>query len=202
VPRALAIASWSLWVLVFGLSAWNTFGGGLGAAYGVDASILYSITVWNVVWYATFVAIPYLGMSPCRTWGYCTTGTFVGLIGLRGRYRLEARDREVCRSCPTHDCGKACEVGLVDMPVDLARNGVYRNARCVGSHDCVAACPYGNLVSRDVRDDLRKLLGLPDRHSRPARAGSPSRPAPKLPAAVSRAGAEVAGVATVRTEPV
>lgn len=167
IPQALAVTSWVAWGAVFALSAWNAFGRGPGGPWGIDPSVLYSLAVWNVVWYGTFVAIPYLGMSPCRTWGYCTTGTFAGWIGARGRYRLESRDKEVCRACTTHDCGKACEVGLVEMSVQLARTGVYRNQRCVGSHDCVVACPYGNLVARDIRDDVRRVLGLPDRHARP-----------------------------------
>lgn len=163
IPTILGYSTWGLLGTVAIVSAWNAWGDHGWTFGSLDIAALYSVAIWNVLWYAAFIAIPYVGMSPCRTWGWCSTGLLVGLVGRVGFYRKEALDVEVCRSCPTHDCGKACEVGLVEMPVVLARNGVYRSMKCVGASDCEAACPYGNLVSRDVRDTVRRWLGLPDR---------------------------------------
>ena len=164
-PQAISFGAWATLGLATGFSAAHSIGATGFTLPGVDAAVLYSGMVWNVTWYGFFIAIPYLGMSGCRTWGFCTTGTLYGAISILGFYRKEVFDREICRQCRTRDCAKACEVGLVDMPTAFIRDGYFRSAKCVGAHDCEAACPYGNLVSRDVRDALRKALGLPDRYA-------------------------------------
>lgn len=174
VARFLAVSAWVSFGIVAVTSAAIGLGWVRGLPGGFDPAVLYSWAVWNVAWYAFFLAIPYVGMSACRTWGFCSTGTLYGLVGYFGLYRKEALDPAVCRACRTHDCGKACEVGLVDMPVALARTGRYRSIKCVGAHDCDLACPYGNLVSRDVRDHVRRILGLPDRHRSPGTANRPA----------------------------
>jgi polyferredoxin len=191
LPRALAVGSWIVLGVATVASALIAFGRLSLDPGGWDPAVLYSLGVWNLLWYGFFVAIPYVGMSPCRTWGWCSTGTLMGLVSRWGRYRLEVYRPEVCRTCRTHDCAKACEVGLLEMPTHLARDGVFRSSRCVGSNRCVEACPYGNLVSRDIRDDVRAWLRLGDRHRRPAPAGRPGlgRPAPL--AATEAAGREV-----------
>lgn len=163
IPTALGYSSWALLGVVTTVSAWNASGGRSFLVGSLDVATLYSVAIWNVLWYAFFIAIPYVGMSPCRTWGWCSTGTLVGAVSRLGFYQKEALDVSVCRACRTHECGKGCEVGLVDLPVALARTGRYRSLKCVGSGDCEEVCPYGNLVSRDVRDAVRRRLGLPDR---------------------------------------
>jgi polyferredoxin len=186
--RYVAGSAWALFGIVIGLSLASSLGVGPFQLGGVDLAVLYAAAVWNCVWYLAFVAIPFLGMSPCRNWGFCTTGTLYGAISVFGFYRKEVFDKTTCQKCVTRDCGKACEVGLVDMPAALARDGRFRSIKCVGAHDCQEACPYGNLISRDVRDPIRSLLGLPDRyHAQRARfeagiAGgfSPHRVAPDL----------------------
>jgi polyferredoxin len=195
LPRALAVGSWGVLgaatfasaVVAFRVVPWDPV--------GWDPAVLYSLGVWNLLWYGFFVAIPYVGMSPCRNWGWCSTGTLMGLVSRWGRYRLEVRRPEVCRTCRTHDCAKACEVGLFEMPTRLARDGVFRSSRCVGSNRCVEACPYGNLLSRDIRDDVRHWLGLGDRHLRPAPASRATRP----PAAAIGASDAAAGRPTRAT---
>ena len=173
IPTLLGCTTWALLAVVAAVSAWNAWGGHGWTFGSLDIATLYSVAIWNVIWYAAFIAIPYVGMSPCRTWGWCSTGLLVGTVGRVGLYRKEALDVEVCRTCPTHDCGKACEVGLVEMPVVLARHGVYRSVKCVGASDCESACPYGNLVSRDVRDSVRRWVGLPDRFAARRRPDHP-----------------------------
>ena len=165
IALAVAVSSWAFLIVVVGLSLWNTTFGGNVRLGGFDPAVVYAAAIWNVVWYGFFISIPYVGMSPCRSWGFCSTGTLLGVVGYFGLYHKQALDPEVCRSCPTRDCGKACEVGLVDMPAVLAREGRYRAIKCVGAHDCEVACPYGNLVSRDVRDAVRRVFGLPDRYA-------------------------------------
>ncbi|MDE1837035.1 MAG: hypothetical protein KGJ23_10500 [Euryarchaeota archaeon] len=176
IPRALAIGAWALMGVVVAVSAFDEFAGGHITLSGADVSVVYAAAVWDVLWYGFFIAIPYVGMSPCRSWGFCSTGTFLGVVSRLGAFHKEALDPAVCRTCPTHDCGKACEVGLVEMPVVLAKTGQYRSTKCVGSSDCEMACPYGNLVTRDVRDILRRRLGLPDRFQE--RLGPHARPVP------------------------
>lgn len=161
--RVVALAAWVLFAVAVAASLYDSFEGGRLLVFGVDPAVFYAAGVWNFAWYIAFVGIPYLGMSPCRTWGFCTTGTFLGTVSVLGLYRKEVFDKETCRSCRTRDCGAACEVGLAEMPGALARDGWFRSVKCVGAHDCEAACPYGNLVSRDVRDVVRNRLGLPDR---------------------------------------
>jgi|GEM_PF-3036431 len=163
----LAVGSWVTLAAVVALSVWDSTYGGTFLPAGFDPSVLYAAGIWNTLWYGFFLTIPYVGMSPSRNWGFCTTGTLLGAVGALGFYRKEALDRDVCRACVTRECGQACEVGLVDMPAALARDGVFRSSKCVGAHDCEVACPYGNLVSRDVRDVVRRWLHLPDRHGRP-----------------------------------
>ncbi|MCI4350399.1 MAG: hypothetical protein L3K15_02650 [Thermoplasmata archaeon] len=162
--RVVAMSAWAMFAIVIALSLATSLGVGPFVLSGVDLAVLYAAAVWNCVWYLAFVAIPFLGMSPCRNWGFCTTGTLYGAISVFGFYRKEVFDKTTCRTCVTRDCGKSCEVGLVDMPAVLARDGRFTSIKCVGAHDCEEACPYGNLVSRDIRDPIRALLRLPDRH--------------------------------------
>lgn len=182
VPLLFASAAWVLMAVAILGSVGDSYLGWNLTVAGVDPAIFYAGAVWNFLWYLAFVAIPYVGMSPCRTWGFCTTGTLLGVVSWLGMYRKEALDQEICRICPTHDCGRACEVGLAEMPVALARTGRFRSVRCVGSHDCEVACPYGNLVSRDARDAVRRWVGLPDRFA----GRLPRSPIPRLPSPALR----------------
>lgn len=123
-----------------------------------DTAALYSSLVWNVLWYIFFIAMPFVGMSPCRRTGWCTTGTFVGFLGKLGLFRIKAVDPNVCFKCPTKDCVTACEVGLGDLPGQFIKNGFFKSQKCVGSGSCISACPYNNIHFYDIRHVLREKL--------------------------------------------
>ena len=123
-----------------------------------DPAILYSYLVWNTLWYFFFVSIPFVGMSPCRRYGWCTTGTFVGFFSRLGFFKIKAVDPNVCLRCPTKDCVIACEVGLGDLPAQFIKNGYFKSQKCVGSGSCISACPYDNIHFYDIRNVIRDRL--------------------------------------------
>lgn len=127
--------------------------------FGIDVSVFFSLMVWNFIWYMYFISIPFIGMSPCRRYGWCTTGTFVGFFSRLGLFRLKVRDSRQCVTCPTKDCVTACEVGLGDLPAQFIRNGYFKSSKCVGSGSCLEACPYDNIFFYDVRDYIRNRKG-------------------------------------------
>ncbi len=123
------------------------------------------------LWFAMFVATPYVGTYNCATTGVCHWGSLSVPFAKVSFFRLRVKDREVCQRCTTFDCAKACPVGLVDMPFYFRTTGEYRSTKCCGVGDCVGACPYGNLYHQDVRHWIAKAF---------ARLGR-SRPGPALP---------------------
>ncbi|MGC8561944.1 MAG: 4Fe-4S binding protein [Thermoplasmata archaeon] len=123
-----------------------------------DPAILYSYLIWNLLWYVFFISIPFVGMSPCRRYGWCTTGTFVGFFSKLGFFKIKAVDPNVCFSCPTKDCVTACEVGLGDLPAQFIKNGYFKSEKCVGSGSCIEACPYDNIYFYDIRNALKERL--------------------------------------------
>ena len=127
--------------------------------YGIDPSVFYSYFIWNILWYVFFFSIPFVGMSPCRKYGWCSTGTLVGFFSVLGFFKLKVKDKNVCRTCKTKDCATSCEVGLSTMPGSFIKTGQFKSVKCVGSGDCIRACPYGNIYFYDVRNYLREKLG-------------------------------------------
>ena len=123
-----------------------------------DPAILYSYLIWNLLWYVFFISIPFVGMSPCRRYGWCTTGTFVGFFSKLGFFKIKAVDPNVCFRCPTKDCVTACEVGLGDLPAQFIKNGYFKSQKCVGSGSCIEACPYDNIHFYDIRNVLKERL--------------------------------------------
>ena len=123
-----------------------------------DPSVAFSLLIWNLLWYIFFISIPFVGMSPCRRYGWCTTGTFVGLIGYIGLFKIVATDPMQCYRCPTKDCVTACEVGISDIPAQIIKKGYFKSIKCVGSGSCVMACPYNNIRFYDVRDSMRSIF--------------------------------------------
>jgi polyferredoxin len=123
-----------------------------------DPAILYSFLIWNVLWYFFFISIPFVGMSPCRRYGWCTTGTFVGFFSKLGLFKIKAVDPDVCYKCPTKDCVTACEVGLGDLPAQFIKKGYFKSSKCVGSGSCISACPYDNIHFYDIRNVIRERL--------------------------------------------
>ncbi len=151
--------SW-IWALLASLfSYYYTTTGFLGfSIYGIDPSVFYSYFIWNILWYVFFFSIPFVGMSPCRKYGWCSTGSFIGLFSVLGFFKLKVRDRNLCVSCKTKDCAISCEVGLSNMPGEFIKNGYFKSAKCVGSGDCIRACPYNNIYFYDVRNYLKEKL--------------------------------------------
>jgi polyferredoxin len=139
------------------------------------------------LWFAMFISTPYIGTYNCATTGICHWGSLSVPFAKVSLFRLRARDRSVCERCTTFDCAKACDVGLVDLPLFLRTRGEYRSTKCLGLGDCVAACPYGNLYHEDVRSRVvawfsrarSPAIGprLPMVGSAPAAPTSPPSPA-------------------------
>ena len=123
-----------------------------------DPSVAFSLLIWNLLWYIFFISIPFVGMSPCRRYGWCTTGTFIGLIGYIGLFKIVATDPMQCYRCPTKSCVTACEVGISDIPAQIIKKGYFKSIKCVGSGTCVMACPYNNIRFYDVRDSMRSIF--------------------------------------------
>ena len=76
-----------------------------------------------------------------------------------GFFKLKVKDKNVCRTCKTKDCATSCEVGLSTMPGSFIKSGQFKSVKCVGSGDCIRACPYGNIYFYDVRNYLREKFG-------------------------------------------
>lgn len=124
--------------------------------YGIDPIVFFSFFIWNFLWYLFFIAIPFVGMSPCRRYGWCTTGTFVGFFSKIGLFKLKVKSPDLCRTCPTKDCVSACEVGLGDLAGQFIKNGFFKSSKCVGAGSCLEACPYDNIFFHDVRNVLKE----------------------------------------------
>ncbi len=150
----------SAWILIL-IAAYFSYlantGGRFADPYGVDPAVIYSVTVWNVIWYIFFMSIPLVGMSPCRRYGWCTTGTFVGFFSRIGLFRLKVHDPSQCVKCETKACVTACEVGAGDLAGQFIKQGYFKSSKCVGSGSCVLACPYDNIYFYDVRNVLSEL---------------------------------------------
>ncbi len=129
---------------------------------GADPTVFLFAFYFSVLWYVTFVTIPYAGNYNCVTMGWCYTGTISQAFSRLGFFRLKVRDKQVCRACTTQDCAKACPVGLADMPRFFREKGEFRSSKCCGVGDCIEACPYGNMYIFDVRHWVRRRLGRPE----------------------------------------
>lgn len=150
------------WVFMMALSLLSYLTVGTGSnynLYGIDPIVFFSFFVWNFMWYLFFIAIPFIGMSPCRRYGWCTTGTFVGFFSKLGLFKLKVKSPDTCRTCPTKDCVSACEVGLGDLAGQFIKQGYFKSSKCVGAGSCIEACPYDNIFYYDVRNFLKEKKG-------------------------------------------
>ncbi len=127
---------------------------------GTDPTVFLFALSFGVLWYVTFVSIPYVGNYNCVTLGYCYTGTIASAFQKIGFFSLKVRDKKICQACTTIDCAKSCPVGLVDMPGHFRTKGVFRSTKCCGVGSCADACPYGNLYLFDVRHWIAERVGL------------------------------------------
>ena len=123
--------------------------------FGADPAYLLYLFYFGVLWYVIFVTIPFVGTYACVNMGWCHWGTFNQLVGRLGFFRLKVRDPEVCVTCETKDCARACPVGLTDLPGSFMATGEFKSLKCIGVRDCVSACPYENEYFFDVRHWLR-----------------------------------------------
>ncbi|OWP56229.1 MAG: hypothetical protein B2I17_07010 [Thermoplasmatales archaeon B_DKE] len=154
----LISSSWVLLIIVSVVSFYYTRGSSFLSIYGIDASVFFATFTWNFLWYLFFISIPFVGMSPCRRYGWCTTGTFVGFFGKIGLFKLKVNDPQTCITCKTKDCVKACEVGLADLPGQFISKGFFKSSKCVGSGSCIQACPYNNIFFYDIRNYLKEKI--------------------------------------------
>ena len=151
--------SWVILVIVSIISFYYTRSGYPAlSVYGIDASVFFSLFTWNFLWYIFFISIPFVGMSPCRRYGWCTTGTFVGFFGKIGFFKLKVHNPQTCVTCETKDCVKACEVGLADLPGQFISKGFFKSSKCVGSGSCLQACPYDNIFFYDIRNYIKEKI--------------------------------------------
>lgn len=148
--------SW-IFMLVFSYLSYETVTGvGNFTLYGIDPIVFFSFFIWNFLWYAYFISIPFTGMSPCRRYGWCTTGTFVGFFSKIGLFKLKVKSPDTCVTCPTKDCVQACEVGLGDLPGQFIQKGFFKSSKCVGAGSCIEACPYDNIFFYDIRNVIKE----------------------------------------------
>lgn len=124
--------------------------------FGNDPTVFFYGFYFGFLWYIIFVTIPFVGTYGCVTMGICHWGTFNQLVGRLGFFKLKVRDPNVCVTCETKDCAKACPVGLTDLPGSFIAKGEFKSSKCIGVGDCVGACPYSNEYFFDVRGWLRR----------------------------------------------
>lgn len=160
--KSLYPVIYNSWILIIVAAAisYIGYGGTYISLWGVDVSVFYSYFVWNTLWYIFFISIPFVGMSPCRRYGWCTTGTFVGFFSRIGLFRLKVHNPQTCVTCPDKPCVSACEVGLGDLPAQFIKTGEFRSSKCVGAGSCVIACPYDNIYFYDIRTLLKERKKL------------------------------------------
>ena len=124
--------------------------------FGSDPAVFFYGFYFGFLWYLIFVTIPFVGTYGCVTMGICHWGTFNQLVGRLGFFKLKVRDPNVCVTCETKDCAKACPVGLTDLPGSFISKGEFKSSKCIGVGDCVGACPYSNEYFFDVRGWLKR----------------------------------------------
>ncbi|MGP6207659.1 4Fe-4S binding protein [Cuniculiplasma sp. SKW3] len=127
--------------------------------YGSDPLVFIYIFLFDIIWYAVFITMPYFGSYGCINTGYCHWGNFNRWIGKFGFFKLKVKNSNQCIECKTKDCATACPVGLSSQPGSFIKGGEFKNSRCVGIGDCVEACPYDNIFFYDVRHFIRGRIG-------------------------------------------
>lgn len=127
--------------------------------YGTDPLVFIYIFLFDIMWYAVFITMPYFGSYGCINTGYCHWGNFNRWVGRFGFFRLKVKDSNQCVTCETKACATACPVGLSAHPGNFISTGEFKDSRCVGIGDCVEACPYDNIFFYDVRHFIRGKFG-------------------------------------------
>lgn len=120
------------------------------------------LTAWVIVaYFATAFVLEAFFTRDSFCMYVCPLGTFNFLYSTVSPLQITNRDRDVCRTCPTHDCIN----GRWDEHDNLLQQGcqlelyvptIQSNMNCTLCMDCVKACPYDNvaLVTRPPGDEL------------------------------------------------
>ncbi|MEM0156084.1 MAG: 4Fe-4S dicluster domain-containing protein [Thermoplasmataceae archaeon] len=127
--------------------------------YGYDPEFMIYLIIFGFVWYAAFIAMPFIGSYGCINTGFCSWGNFNRFFSKLGFFRLRVTDPQQCISCKTKDCATVCPVGNYGQPGSFILKGEFKDSRCVGIGDCVEACPYDNIFYYDVRHWIRGKIG-------------------------------------------
>jgi polyferredoxin len=155
------ITSSIIWVmlLTFGIISYlNQIGYTNFYILGNDPTMLYVAFYFNLIWYIQFLLIPFLGNYSCVNMGLCTWGTFNQLFGRLGFFKLKVKDPLTCINCKTVDCATACPVGITDMRASFIKKGEFRALKCIGTGECIEACPHDNIFIYDFRNWVRGKL--------------------------------------------
>ena len=164
IPSAYKVVVTLVWcsLLVAAVLSYLTAAGVVKVTmFGEDTGFFLYAFYFSFLWYAVWIATPFVGTYGCATTGVCGWGAFNQLISRVGLFRIRVRDSDTCASCKTKDCAKVCPVGLTDMPGAFIEKGEFRSFKCIGVGDCVSACPYNNVFFFDVRNWIRTKLNMP-----------------------------------------
>ena len=164
IPSAYKVVVTLVWgsLLVTAALSYLTSVGVLNVTFfGDDTGFFLYAFYFTFLWYAVWIATPFVGTYGCSTTGMCGWGSFNQLISRVGLFRLKVRSGDTCTNCKTKDCAKVCPVGLTDMPGSFIEKGEFRSFKCIGVGDCVSACPYNNVFFFDVRNWIRMKLNMP-----------------------------------------
>jgi ferredoxin len=115
------------------------------------------LTAWLVIVYfvLSFALEAFFSESPfCKY--VCPLGAFNFVYSMASPLQIQARDRQICRTCPGKECinGSESTLGcgtLLFVPM------IDSNMDCTVCLDCVRACPYDN-VALTSRPILRELV--------------------------------------------
>lgn len=120
------------------------------------------LTAWVIVaYFATAFVLEAFFTRDSFCMYVCPLGTFNFLYSTISPLQITNRDRDVCRTCPGHECIN----GQWDEHDNLLQQGcqlelyvptIQSNMNCTLCMDCVKACPYDNvaLVTRPPGDEL------------------------------------------------
>ena len=127
--------------------------------YGTDPLAFTYVILFDIMWYAVFVTMPYFGSYGCINTGFCHWGNFNRWIARFGFFRLKVKSISACVTCESKACATACPVGNSSQPGSFIQNGEWKGNRCVGIGECLEACPYENIYFFDIRNYLRTRSG-------------------------------------------
>jgi polyferredoxin len=132
----------------------------LELGYGVTTKPEMTAWLALLMFFLAFVpALLFDRRSFCR-YG-CLVGRISGLYSLFSSLEIRARDREVCRSCTTHDCLKGNERGY-PCPTTQYLGAMTKNTYCIACGECIHTCPHDNVAVnlRPFGADLLKYSSI------------------------------------------